>query len=153
MTEQGLRFWSSTPAHKWDQGVVAGSGVIGAVVHGSPLRHTITWAHEEFFLPVNSRRPAPDLVPALGDLLFRETTTIGLRWRLENKIALAREFVVVETSWGKVNIKIARLPNGEAANAAPEFEDCRRIAADHAVPLKQVMEEAMRAYAATKEKC
>lgn len=96
----------------------------------------------------------PDLVPALGDLLFRETTTIGLRWRLENKIALAREFVAVETAWGRVNIKIARLPNGETANAAPEFEDCRRIAADHAVPLKQVMEEAMRAYAATKkEKC
>jgi uncharacterized protein (DUF111 family) len=95
----------------------------------------------------------PDLVPALGDLLFRETTTIGLRWRLENKIALAREFVVVETSWGKVNIKIARLPNGEAANVAPEFEDCRRIADDHAVPLKQVMEDAMRAYAAAKEKC
>jgi hypothetical protein len=93
----------------------------------------------------------PDLVPALGDLLFRETTTIGLRWRLENKLALEREFVAVETPWGKVNIKLARLPNGELANAAPEFEDCRRIAAEHAVPLKRVMEEAMRAYAATKE--
>ena len=44
----------------------------------------------------------PDLVPALRDLLFRETTTIGLRWRLENKVALAREFVEVETQWGKV---------------------------------------------------
>jgi uncharacterized protein (TIGR00299 family) protein len=94
----------------------------------------------------------PDLVPALGDLLFRETTTIGLRWRLENKIALAREFVEVETSWGKVHIKIARLSDGKIANAAPEFEDCRKIAAEHEVPLKQVMEEAMRAYAATKEK-
>jgi hypothetical protein len=94
----------------------------------------------------------PDLVPALGDLLFRETTTIGLRWRLENKIALAREFVEVETSWGKVHIKIARLPEGKIANAAPEFEDCRKLAAERAVPLKQVMEEAMRAYAATKEK-
>jgi hypothetical protein len=94
----------------------------------------------------------PDLVPALSDLLFRETTTIGLRWRLENKIALTREFVEVETGWGKVNIKIARLPNGEQVNAAPEFEDCREIAAEHAVPLKRVMEEAMRAYAATKEK-
>jgi uncharacterized protein (DUF111 family) len=75
-----------------------------------------------------------------------------LRWRLENKIALTREFVEVETSWGKVHIKIARLPNGEQANAAPEFEDCRKIAAEQAVPLKRVMEEAMRAYAATKEK-
>jgi uncharacterized protein (DUF111 family) len=59
-------------------------------------------------------------------MLFRETTTIGLRWRLENKVALAREFAEVETSWGKVRIKIARLPNGEIANAAPEYEDCRR---------------------------
>jgi hypothetical protein len=93
----------------------------------------------------------PDLVPALGDLLFRETTTIGLRWRLENKVALAREFAEVETSWGRVHIKIARLTSGMIANAAPEYEDCRKIAAKHAVPLKQVMEEAMRIYAAMKE--
>jgi hypothetical protein len=93
----------------------------------------------------------PDLVPALQELLFRETTTIGLRWRLENKVALAREFAEVESNWGKVRIKIARLPNGNVANASPEYEDCRRIAAEHSVPLKQVMEEAMKAYAATKE--
>jgi uncharacterized protein (TIGR00299 family) protein len=92
----------------------------------------------------------PDLVSALRDLLFRETTTIGLRWRLENKIALAREFVEAETKWGKVRIKVARLPGGEQANAAPEYEDCRRLAIEHAVPLKQVMEEAMRAYVAAK---
>jgi len=95
----------------------------------------------------------PDLVSALRDLLFRETTTIGLRWRLENKISLEREFVDVETRWGKVRIKVARLPNGEQANAAPEYEDCRRLAIEHAVPLKLVTEEAMRAYAASgKEK-
>ncbi|MGO9775802.1 MAG: nickel pincer cofactor biosynthesis protein LarC [Terracidiphilus sp.] len=93
----------------------------------------------------------PDLVPALQKLLFRETTTIGLRWRLENKVALAREFAEVETSWGKVRIKVARLPNGTIANAAPEYEDCRLLATRHSLPLKQVMEEAMRAYAVTKE--
>jgi uncharacterized protein (DUF111 family) len=91
----------------------------------------------------------PDLVPALQELLFRETTTIGLRWRLENKAALAREFAQVETGWGPVHIKIARLPGGVVANARPEYEDCRKIASEHSVPLKQVMEEAMRAYAAT----
>ena len=94
----------------------------------------------------------PDLVAALQEILFRETTTIGLRWRLENKVALAREFVEAETRWGKVSIKIARLPNGTIANASPEYEDCRRIAAERALPLKQVMEEAMSAYAAKKEK-
>ncbi len=90
----------------------------------------------------------PDLVPALQEKIFRETTTIGLRWRLENKVALAREFAEVETSWGKVRIKVARLPNGIIANAAPEYEDCRLLAARHSVPLKQVMEAAMIAYAA-----
>jgi hypothetical protein len=93
----------------------------------------------------------PDLVPALRDLLFRETTTIGLHWRLENKVALAREFVEVETAWGKVRIKVARLSDGTIANAAPEYEDCRQLATHHSVPLKRVMEEAMRAYAAMKE--
>ena len=89
----------------------------------------------------------PDLVPALQELLFRETTTIGLRWRLENKVALAREFAEVETRWGKVRIKIARMNSGIIVNATPEFEDCRKIAAEYSVPLKQVMEEAMQAYA------
>lgn len=93
----------------------------------------------------------PDLVPVLRDLLFRETTTIGLHWRLEHKAALVREFVEVETSWGKVRIKVARLPGGAIANAAPEYEDCRALAIGHSIPLKRVMEEAMRAYAAKKE--
>jgi len=61
----------------------------------------------------------PDLASALRDLIFRETTTIGMRWRLENKASLAREFLKVETPWGPVSIKIARWPNGEVANAAP----------------------------------
>jgi uncharacterized protein (TIGR00299 family) protein len=89
----------------------------------------------------------PDLLPALRELIFRETTTIGLRWSLENKMALAREFEEVEIAWGKVHIKIARWPSGKVANASPEYEDCRRLATEHAVPLKLVMEEAMRAYA------
>jgi len=89
----------------------------------------------------------PDLVPALRDLVFRETTTIGLHWRLEKKVALAREFFQIETPWGQVQIKIARWPSGKVANASPEFEDCRRIAAQHALPLKLVMQEAMRIYA------
>jgi len=93
----------------------------------------------------------PDLVPALRDLVFRETTTIGLHWRVENKVALKREFAEVETSWGKVRIKVARLPGGAIANAAPEYEDCRALALKHGVPLKRVMEEATRAFAAAKE--
>lgn len=90
---------------------------------------------------------SPELAPALRELLLRETTTIGLRWRFENKMALMREFAAVETRWGKVPIKIARWSSGVVANASPEYEDCRTLARDHAVPLKQVMQDAMRAYA------
>jgi uncharacterized protein (TIGR00299 family) protein len=92
---------------------------------------------------------SPEAMPALRDLLLRETTTIGLRWRMENKLTLAREFVEVDTEWGKVRIKVARWPAGEVANASPEYEVCRNIARRHGVPLKRVTQEAMRAYAET----
>jgi uncharacterized protein (TIGR00299 family) protein len=88
----------------------------------------------------------PDLVPALRELIFRETTTIGLHWRVEQKTSLAREFAEAQTAWGLVQIKIARWASGEVANAAPEYEDCRALARKHGVPLKQVMQAAMRAY-------
>jgi len=93
----------------------------------------------------------PDRVVTLRDLLFRETTTIGLHWRVENKISLAREFQEVQTEWGTVRIKIARWPSGEVANAAPEYEDCRRLATTHSVPLKVITEQARRMYAAREE--
>jgi uncharacterized protein (TIGR00299 family) protein len=90
---------------------------------------------------------SPEKMPALRDLLLRETTTIGLRWRLENKMALRREFAHVETEWGRVRIKVARWLNGEVANASPEYEVCRNLARTHNVPLKQVMQAAMSAWA------
>ena len=87
-------------------------------------------------------------MPALRDLLLRETTTIGLRWRLENKMALAREFVDVETEWGKVRMKVARWPSGRVANASPEYEDCRSACARALGSAEAVMQAAMLAYAA-----
>jgi uncharacterized protein (TIGR00299 family) protein len=90
----------------------------------------------------------PDLVPALRDLIFRETTTIGLHWRIEKKESLARDFQSVTTPWGPVQIKIARWPSGAVANASPEYEDCRRLAAEHSIPLKQVHQIAMSLYLA-----
>jgi hypothetical protein len=90
----------------------------------------------------------PDRLHALREIVFRETSTIGLHWRIDNKMALARGFAEVQTPWGPVPIKIAHWPDGSEANAAPEYEDCRRIAEQFSIPLKQVMQEAMTAYAA-----
>jgi pyridinium-3,5-bisthiocarboxylic acid mononucleotide nickel chelatase len=93
----------------------------------------------------------PERIVTLRDMIFRETTTIGLHWRVENKVSLAREFNEVQTQWGRVRIKIARWPSGEIANAAPEYEDCRRLAEAHSVPLKLITEQARRMFAAHQE--
>ena len=92
---------------------------------------------------------SPDLLPALREVVLRETTTIGVHWRVEQKASLAREFTTVQTQWGPLQMKIARWAGGEVANVSPEYEDCKRIAKQHGVPLKRVMQEAMIAYAAT----
>ena len=81
----------------------------------------------------------------LAEIIFRETSTLGVRVREEDRFVLPRKFIEVETSWGAVRIKIASLA-GEVTHYAPEFEDCRRLAEQHQIPLKQVMQEATRAY-------
>src|SRR5271156_4018044 len=81
----------------------------------------------------------------LAQLIFTETTTLGVRRRDEMRQTLARRWESVGTPWGAVRIKIASM-NGTVTNYAPEYEDCRRIAAEHHVPLKTVMQEATRAY-------
>ena len=74
----------------------------------------------------------------LMDLIFRETTTIGVRTYRANRRTLQRESVAVETPLGTVHLKISR-SNGQVLNVAPEYEDCERIAAERGVPLKQVL--------------
>ena len=61
-------FVSTTMARRWDQGLVAGTGTVGAVLHGTPARHVIDLTHEEFFFTVMDRRPAPDLAPVLPEV-------------------------------------------------------------------------------------
>ena len=89
----------------------------------------------------------PESAGKLTQLIFEETTTLGVRRREEVRQTLARRWENVRTQWGEVRIKIASM-NGTVTNYAPEYEDCRRIAAEHHVPLKTVMQEASRAYLA-----
>jgi uncharacterized protein (TIGR00299 family) protein len=74
----------------------------------------------------------------LIDLLFRETTTIGVRTHTAQRRTLARQSITVATPLGDVRMKVARM-NGTVLNAAPEFEDCQRIAAATGIPLKEVL--------------
>jgi len=81
----------------------------------------------------------------LEELIFRETSTLGLRIREERRSVLERRHVPVTTEWGTIRVKIASRA-GQELHAAPEFEDCRHIAEKHAVPLKRVQEAALQAY-------
>jgi uncharacterized protein (TIGR00299 family) protein len=87
----------------------------------------------------------PEDASKLTQLIFTETTTLGVRRRDEVRQTLARRWENVRTQWGEVRIKIASM-NGTVTNYAPEYEDCRRIATEHHVPLKTVMQEASREY-------
>jgi hypothetical protein len=80
----------------------------------------------------------PPNVSRLIDLLFRETTTIGVRTHEVRRKTLARESVTVETPFGEVRMKISRM-HGSVLNATPEYEDCRRIATQKNIPLKDVL--------------
>jgi uncharacterized protein (TIGR00299 family) protein len=80
----------------------------------------------------------PEDVVRLVDLVFRETTTIGVRTYEARRKTLDRESVPVETPFGAVRVKISRM-NGTVLNASPEYEDCQRIAAERGIPLKQVI--------------
>jgi pyridinium-3,5-bisthiocarboxylic acid mononucleotide nickel chelatase len=87
----------------------------------------------------------PEDADRLTKIVFAETSTLGVRRHDEQRRVLERRWETIQTKWGPVRIKIANL-NGTVSNYAPEFEDCRRIASEHHVPLKTVMQEALRVY-------
>ena len=85
-----------------------------------------------------------DLVSGMLDVLFKETTTIGVRAHPVQRWKLTREIVTVETEYGPIAIKVSRRDE-EVLNIAPEYRDCQRVAAEHGVPLKQVHQIALEA--------
>ena len=87
----------------------------------------------------------PECREGLTTIVFRETTTIGLRYQELARACLEREVVVVETAVGPVRFKVAR-QGADVLNAAPEFDDCARLAAERSLPIKQVQALAVEAY-------
>src|SRR5215467_3522118 len=85
----------------------------------------------------------PNDTGALMDLVFTETTTFGARTYRVLRRTLPREWVNVRTQFGEVRMKISRV-NGHIRHAAPEFEDCKKLAEEKHVPLHQVIDEAKR---------
>ncbi len=112
-------------------------------------------ALEVFYTPVQMKknRPgtlltivcAPEMRAAMTAVVFRETTTIGLRYCDVDRECLQREIVAVQTPVGEVRFKVARR-EGRVVNAVPEFDDCARLAAAAGLSVKEVQAIAIRAY-------
>jgi len=112
-------------------------------------------ALDVFYTPIvmKKSRPAtlvsvlaePPLADRLCEILFRDTTTLGIRVTEAARRCLNREWRLVETNYGRVRVKVGRL-GSEIINAAPEYEDCREAAEAHGVPVKTVYEAAQAAF-------
>ncbi len=111
-------------------------------------------AVDAWFTPIVMKKSRPALTvaalcppaarAAVAAALLRESTTIGVRFSTLARTVLPRRSVAVETPWGPVPVKVAG--EGELANAAPEYEACRRVAAAAGIPVKRVYAAALAAF-------
>ncbi|MGE0132370.1 MAG: nickel pincer cofactor biosynthesis protein LarC [Blastocatellales bacterium] len=108
-----------------------------------------------FYTPAQMKKNRPGVLLTLlckpedrermTEIIFRETTTLGVRYRNEQREILRREFVAVETEYGPIRIKVSRARDGRVINASPEFEDCRAAAERHQAALRDVQTAALKA--------
>ncbi|MEK7725447.1 MAG: nickel insertion protein, partial [Acidobacteriota bacterium] len=106
-----------------------------------------------WFTPIQMKknRPAtmisilcnPENRHSLTELLYLETTTLGVRIKEIERECLERKFVIVQTQFGEIDVKIGLL-NGKEVNAMPEFDQLKRIAIENNIPLKLLKEEVLR---------
>jgi uncharacterized protein (TIGR00299 family) protein len=118
-------------------------------------------AFDAYYTPIVMKKGRPGIqVTVLADaarrgvveeILFSETTTIGVRWQEWDRSCLAREIVNVATAYGSIRVKRA-LAGGRTMNAQPEFDDCERAAKQAGVPVKEVWAATVTAYRNQAEK-
>ncbi len=85
----------------------------------------------------------PTLRDALSEMLLVETTTFGIRCYTVDRLKLTRDFVDIQTRWGTVRAKCGYLDN-QLIKTVPEYEDCKRFAEQHGIPLRKIYEEVIR---------
>lgn len=108
-------------------------------------------AMDVFLSPVQMKKNRPgtlitvlcpiDKTETVADFLMRESTTIGIRWRAESRIKAHRSIETVQTPYGPIRVKTARV-RGEIINISPEYEDCKHAALENNVPIQEVAEQA-----------
>jgi uncharacterized protein (TIGR00299 family) protein len=128
----------------------------GEVVGYTMTRLMDAGALDAFVTPIQMKKNRPGVmlsvlcdeskIPALEDVLFRETTTLGIRRYPVSRHKLKRQAVEVETPLGKVRGKLGWLGD-RPPTFSPEYDDCARIAAERGVPLREVYDAAHAGYA------
>ncbi|MFO1513105.1 MAG: nickel pincer cofactor biosynthesis protein LarC [Verrucomicrobiota bacterium] len=126
------------------------SEILGAFVESA----LASGALDVFHTPIQMKKNRPGVLLTVlcaeaeadkfSELLLRETTAFGVRRTIAERRKLKREFVTVKTKFGPVTVKLGKL-NGKVVQAAPEFESCKKLAAQKKVPLRQVYEAASKA--------
>ncbi|BDI29760.1 UPF0272 protein [Capsulimonas corticalis] len=109
-------------------------------------------ALDVFFTPIQMKKNRPatlltvlcpaDLSETLAAVIFRESSTFGVRHRTQERYTLARTWRTANTPYGEIRLKVGAW-RGETMTIAPEYEDCRRAALAHGVPLAQVYRAAL----------
>ena len=89
----------------------------------------------------------PEATVAISDVLFTETSTLGLRIAELSRLCLPREWKTVQTKYGEIRVKVGLLGNG-MQTFSPEYEDCKAAAAQYGTPVKTVYDAAVAAYLA-----
>jgi hypothetical protein len=150
---------SEAETHDWETDTVAvletNLDDISAELLGHFVERALAaGALDVFHTPVQMKKNRPGVLLAvlcgesdadrLSELMLRETTAFGVRRHVAERRKLRREFAAVRTPLGEVTVKLGRL-DGQVLHAAPEYESCKKLAAQANVPLKAVYEAALRA--------
>lgn len=105
-------------------------------------------AKDVLFYPVIMKKSRPSVVlevlceekdlEKIKQLIFKESTTLGIRYKKMEREVLEREFIEVKTAYGKIPLKLGKL-NGKVLQASFEFEDLKRISINKKIPLKELI--------------
>lgn len=112
-------------------------------------------ANDVYWIPIIMKKGRPGVmlnvlvteerVPDMEGIIFKETTTLGLRYMRTAVHRLGRSFEKVDTPYGPMSVKVG-YHRGEPVQFAPEFRECKEAAKRHGVPLKAVYDEVRKAY-------
>ncbi|RDW20898.1 nickel insertion protein [Oceanobacillus chungangensis] len=106
-------------------------------------------ANDVFYTPIYMKKNRPGVllqllcsvqaIDKMKEILLKETTTLGIRYYPITVHRMERRFIVIETEWGNVTVKQG-IYHGKVFQSSPEYEDCRKLAKLHNLPLKKVYE-------------